>query len=387
MKTHLGRAPAPGASALKEMRALGRQVGWRLSRWRRRIDSLQALPKDANFVAISCSHETLAQTQIFPFHLYADELRERYGAVFREIDADDFERTRAKQVHKQVKWVAFQTWFDLSDDELAARVEAIRTTFPAAEIVYLDFFAPLDLRYARVLAPLVKAYVKKQTFRDLARYTASTVGDTNLTDYYGRRYGIKLPVTQHELPAGFEEKLTIGPNFCVSPYMLDRFGGELPQGPRDIDVHARITSRGVDWYNKMREEARSAALSLPGVVTVATGQVPRDEFLAELRRSKICFSPFGYGEVCWRDYEAIFSGCLLLKPHMGHVRLSPAIFVANETYVPLEWDCSDYAEKVTHYLADDKARLEITTHAFEVVQEYIRSGAALDELRPIFAPR
>jgi len=27
--------------------------------------------------------------------------------------------------------------------------------------------------------------------------------------------------------------------------------------------------------------------------------------------SKICISPFGYGEICWRDFEAIIFGCLL----------------------------------------------------------------------------
>jgi hypothetical protein len=210
----------------------------------------------------------------------------------------------------------------------------------------LDFFAPLDLRYARVLGPSVKTYVKKQIFKDLTHYRDVTLGETNLTDYYGRRHGLSLPEKRHELPDGFEKKLVVGPNFCISPHMVDRFAGKLPSRERAIDVHARIATKGVDWYQKMREEARSAAVTLPGVRTVTDGRVSQSKFFAELRNSKICFSPFGYGEVCWRDYEAISSGSLLVKPRMDHVRITPAVFVPGETYVPIAWDCSDYAEKV-----------------------------------------
>ena len=56
----------------------------------------------------------------------------------------------------------------------------------------------------------------------------------------------------------------------------------------------------------MREEARNVAVTLPGVRTVTDGRVSQAKFFAQLRHSKICFSPFGYGEVCWRDYEADF---------------------------------------------------------------------------------
>ncbi len=137
----------------------------------------------------------------------------------------------------------------------------------------------------------------------------------------------------------------------------------------------------------MREVARTAAVTLPGVTTVAEGRVSQSQFFAELRRSKLCFSPFGYGEVCWRDYEAIFSGSLLLKPHMDHVRLTPSIFVPGETYVPIAWDCSDYAEKVRQHLSDARRRQEIAAHAFDVIRRYILSTSVVDELEPMFTSR
>ena len=116
-------------------------------------------------------------------------------------------------------------------------------------------------------------------------------------------------------------------------------------------------------------------------MTVADGRVSQSQFFSELRNSKICFSPFGYGEVCWRDYEAIFSGSLLVKPRMDHVRLTPSVFVPGETYVPIAWDCSDYGEKVRQYLSDAKRRREIAGNAFDVIRRYILSTSVVDDLQ------
>jgi hypothetical protein len=370
--------------SLVEGRVLARKASARLSRWRRSVRALKSLPRNANFVVVSWSREVLARTQVYPFHLYADAIRERFGAIFCEIEAADFDRTCNGQRHPHVRWVAFQTWFDLSDEALRRRVAELRSVFPNADLVYLDFFAPLDLRYARVLAPLVTRYMKKQIFRDLDNYNRRTEGDTNLTDYYGRRYGLEQPVVRHAFPAGFDTQLCIGANFCVSPAMLDRFTAMPPDGPRAIDVHARIATKGEPWYQRMREEARSVARGLQGIKTTSEGRVSPATFLAELRNSKICFSPFGYGEVCWRDYEAIFAGSLLLKPRMDHVRLATDIFVPGETYVPLQWDYADYEDAARRHLSDEKGRRAMTSNAFDVVHRYIRSGAALEELRPLF---
>jgi hypothetical protein len=65
-----------------------------------KVRSVGALSSKANFVAISCS-QPLAQTQIYPFHLYATQIRNRYGATLCEIDSDDFVRTSAGTVTRR----------------------------------------------------------------------------------------------------------------------------------------------------------------------------------------------------------------------------------------------------------------------------------------------
>jgi spore maturation protein CgeB len=111
----------------------------------------------------------------------------------------------------------------------------------------------------------------------------------------------------------------------------------------------------------------------------------RRAYLRELGASKLCFSPFGYGEVCWRDYEAVMCGSLLLKPDMSHVETDPDIFRAGETYVPLRWDFSDLEEKVRYYLARPHERARITRNAFQTLQRYFREQRFLQHVGHILA--
>jgi hypothetical protein len=67
------------------------------------------------------------------------------------------------------------------------------------------------------------------------------------------------------------------------------------------------------------------------------------------------------------------------------VRITPPVFIPDETYVPIAWDCSDYGEKVLQHLSDTKRRREIAANAFDVVRRYILSKSAVDDLKPMFA--
>jgi len=78
-----------------------------------------------------------------------------------------------------------------------------------------------------------------------------------------------------------------------------------------------------------------------------TGKIiPKKQYWLELRKSKTCLSPFGHGEICYRDFEAIIAGCVLIKPDMDHIDSYPNVYIKNETYVDLQWDLENMREKV-----------------------------------------
>ncbi|WP_404714028.1 glycosyltransferase [Sphingomonas sp. MMS24-J13] len=202
-----------------------------------------------------------------------------------------------------------------------------------------------------------------------------------MDDHYSARFHLENPPRTWTIPPEIIPKLTLGPAFHTAPNLIALFEGELPpETQRDIDLHARIATGGTPWYSAMRQELKAAVSDHFGDLTVASeGRVSYVEFMRELGRSKLCFSPFGYGEVCWRDFEAIAAGSVLIKQDMGMVAADPDIYRADETYVPVAWDFSDLDAKVRALLADPARRRRIAERAFAVVRDHLR-GPALEQL-------
>ena len=98
-------------------------------------------------------------------------------------------------------------------------------------------------------------------------------------------------------------------------------------------------------------------------------------------------SPFGYGEIAWRDYEAVMCGALLLKPDMSHCETDPSIFIPNETYVPIKWDFSDMAEKIRYHLDHPRETAEITRRAYQLLHEYCKEKHFLRQMERVLSPR
>ncbi len=120
-----------------------------------------------------------------------------------------------------------------------------------------------------------------------------------------------------------------------------------PTAEKDIDVVCRASVPTDTWLHSLRSTVIPQMDSLRNSYAVLTPDqhVAQDAYYQEMLRSRICFSPFGYGEICWRDFEAILCGCVLVKPDMSHVETAPNVFVPNETYVPVRWDYQDLADR------------------------------------------
>lgn len=329
--------------------------------------------------------DPICNAQLFPFFFHAEGFAARYGIEMRELPLARF-KDGHHPYHGKVDAVCFQTRFDLSLDAMDALARQIHAAWPDARLAYFDWFGPTDFRYAQVLDPHICAYLKKHVFKDLTRYALPTLGDTNLTDYYSRRFDLGMPETLFEFPSGFQKKLLLGTHFAFSDPMLDYFLKPFPaQENRSIDLHSRIAVSGTQWYARMRHEALDKSIALEGRLNIiCRGRVPRKKFFKELFDSKMCFSPFGYGEFCWRDFEAMFTGSLLLKQDMSHLACSPEIFFPDETYVPLAWDLSDFEDKVDFYLAHPQKRGQIARNAFELLNGYFRQQRFLDDMLPLW---
>lgn len=72
-------------------------------------------------------------------------------------------------------------------------------------------------------------------------------------------------------------------------------------------------------------------LAVNKVATSPNRELEYIEYLKLLYDSKIVVSPWGWGESCYRDYEAIVCGCELIKPESYTIQSSPDIY--NTSYM------------------------------------------------------
>lgn len=247
----------------------------------------------------------------------------------------------------------------------------------SAEIAYGSFFDTFDL------------YIKKQVFRDRSMYAREFYGNRIFADFYHRQYGVtddppQKPFVPLRVP-GDTHRLRIAWNITVGRYPVSRWNDRIahaavtvagktglrllpyrtslasaPPTPDQPVCHARFGH--TRYGNSIGYQRRVLLETVSGKNQFLSGQVPRDQYARELTSVQAVLSPFGWGEICYRDAEAILNGAVLVKPNMDHIETWPNVFHPGETYVPIRWDGSDTVENVTALL-DDAAAIERYRHA------------------------
>jgi hypothetical protein len=266
-------------------------------------------------------------------------------------------------------------------------------------VAIFETFDPSNSPHLEVL-PLVDAYLKKVVFADPRAYTRQYLGGYVVTDRLCNELG--YDIGRHELgslgAADQLHKVRLSWSFGASPQYsrLLRVGTLLSRrwSRREIDVSCRLGAsvdqlllrgedlRQMNWYRRHRLEAlRAIRAAGTGVACSSADRCSRRQYLMELYRTKIVVSPFGYGELCYRDYEAVCCGALLMKPDVSHLRTRPDVFVAGETYVPVRWDFADVPEKLRYYLANPEEAARIAGNATRVMRNYFKQRQIVHDVR------
>lgn len=141
------------------------------------------------------------------------------------------------------------------------------------------------------------------------------------------------------------------------------YQGILDNGNMDHELRTDVL------YTKHRKTAWDILDNLNDKYNVVKGQSTPQQFVEVMKRSKIGLSPFGMGELCYRDLELIQWGCLLVKPDMSKVITEPDFFKPMETYVPVKADWSDLNETIEKVLANFKDYQYIIDNARNKVVE------------------
>jgi len=148
---------------------------------------------------------------------------------------------------------------------------------------------------------------------------------------------------------------------------------DLPIGKRVFDIIACFNLYD-DQRNKEISLHRKQTLSMIKVLkdqySIIKGFFPKHEYCRYLQNSKIGISPFGWGEITWKDFEIFLNGLILLKPKMDHLSTWPNYFIENKTYIPYDWDAIDLKKTIERILDDISSFEEIPAQGQENYKRY-----------------
>lgn len=250
--------------------------------------------------------------------------------------------------------------------------------------------------------PYITTYAKAEVLKDLSYYTrgnlltgalhrdfaASFIQEQEKTTFKG-------PVTSDDL-----EKIKIGWNLSFNSwkyytcnnlilgelllknlrsYSVPYTMPNLASRPIDISYRGSMWEKipTVNWWRKQtRQMLNSYLTKRTSVVSGGENHIDRKQFHKEIQNSKITLSPFGIGEICFRDFECFINGSLLVKPNMDHMLTWPDLYIDGVTYLSYKWDFSDFNEKLDLVLSNPERYEEIAREGQNRFKAALHDGKA-----------
>lgn len=216
------------------------------------------------------------------------------------------------------------------------------------------------------IIPYVDIFLKKQVLKDL-NYYINPDSNSELRIWLNENGSEKPDYPFPACPTDQLKKIRLGWNLGLNDYRyfgykMSRLSNYLSYKlyplkftktyvKRDLDLTFRGTiHKEENGFNKvMLQRQKTLKLLSELNLKIASGKpISKYKYWNELRNSKLSLSPYGWGEVCYRDFETFVAGALLIKPSMEHLYTYPDVYKPYETYFPVSWDLSDLPESLEY---------------------------------------
>ena len=124
------------------------------------------------------------------------------------------------------------------------------------------------------------------------------------------------------------------------------------------DVTCRLS---LNYHRETVKFQRLKIKSLLENITV-TKRISRFKYFNELKISKISVSPFGWGEICIRDFETFICNSCLMKPDMSQINTWPNYYLKNKSYISFNWNMNDFENCLSKILNNNNKIKEISDY-------------------------
>ena len=269
-------------------------------------------------------------------------------------------------------------------------------------IIWLDLTDSSGTTSFEVL-PYVKKYVKKQFYKDKNLYRVKFFRGRYYADFYQNKFH---PEEDHNfdfcpLLEEYENKLVLGWNIGVGNYFdilnfnkfkkyqciinslyknnyKELFKYTLRYYNNSIksqDIFYRFNLRNNDKKKTIHFQRNEVNKILTQRFNLPLERLSHKSYLNQLRNSKISIGAFGWGEICYREFEAIKMGTAIIFPNVDYLETWPNIYQDNFSYLSYKLDFSDLLEKIELLLDDSYLRAKIVENSQSICKNvYLNEG-------------
>ncbi len=266
-------------------------------------------------------------------------------------------------------------------------------------IVWLDSTDSSGTTSFEVL-PYVNKYVKKQFYKDKNFYRKNFFRGRYYADYYQKKYDIEknYEFNFFHLNEKDEKKLVLGWNIGVGNYfdifnfkkykkIECIFNSLFKKNYKELfkytlgyhnkqklnDVFYKFNLRDNDIKKTIHFQRNEVNKMLNNRYHLVNKRLSHKLYLEELRNSKISVGAFGWGEICYREFEAIKMGAAVIFPNVDYIETWPNIYQDNISYLSYKLDFSNLFEKIELLLQDNKLRASLIENSQNICKSVYTS--------------
>lgn len=247
--------------------------------------------------------------------------------------------------------------------------------------------------------PFVKKYIKKNYYKNKNIYLNELRGGRFYTDYYIKKYNIqdKLEYNIKTLENKFLSKLVLGWNLGVGLFFDYTNYSKIDYYKELIEFNffkkknfSMKLKNYQNWENDkskfdficlmnknferssvgfQRKKLCEKISKISNFNKVADIRLNKKKYYETLRNSKVSVGSFGWGEVCYREFEAIACGAAIMFPDMSLIETWPNIYIDNETYLSYDLDFKNFDQKLSHLISDVNLRKKLVNNSQDIMND------------------
>ncbi len=250
------------------------------------------------------------------------------------------------------------------------------------KLIYFDTTDSTGMIQSEIFS-YINSYWKFQILKDKSLYKKPLYGGRIFSDFYHKKFNINDKNILHSKSVDNIDldKITLAWNFGFADYSYKNkylfflrkklLWNKLFSFPLKKKYNKKNLLFATFNDNYSRQTISFQRKKIKNLIKDAyVEKLPELLYHMKLSSSKNVISPFGWGEIAYRDFEAFFNKCTLIKPNIDHLTTWPNFFIKNETYVDFSWDFSDLKDVTENTKLNSKKYEDISLNGYELYHKY-----------------